>query len=387
MHPFIVTDDLETLKTTTGFTDKPVMAHNGVFNYYAEHTSPFNDTFHFVKEFASVPELLELLKLDSKKFEKVFKQTLSYNKLAFIFPDRDLIMTGAFKEDDGYFHSNDGYKSYTYDFGGSSGNTRAIANRHGGYPNNQLETKFWPDTDDDTEMSDDEYLAKRDQTVGNNHNLYRKGRSIDQALEDRRKDHYKLKSIDLPKFEHKDINITKDNFNHFIFTVKDKDYNTFVKKNKGYTIEEWNKNGEPITYITEMGAIKEVNGVWIENFLKHCRIYSKNEHKSMYHGLSKIINKNGYRPSKSCIKKMGRLLDLKMSNEIKFKEYGIIYRADLKWYYDQVKDNVEPSVSKKTVNWEEAEKKFNERTDEDSHLNSAIPNEDAYAYGWQENYD
>ena len=42
------------------------------------------------------------------------------DKIALLFPDRDLELIGKWVEDNGYFHSNTGYKSYTFDRGGIS---------------------------------------------------------------------------------------------------------------------------------------------------------------------------------------------------------------------------------------------------------------------------
>ena len=125
MHPFLITQDIEELKTTdTDDAKIPAMAHNGVFGEFTDYKSKFSDTFHFIELFMSSPNVIKLLKLDQDKFEKTFTDILSYNKLAFVLPDHDMILVGNFQEDEGYFHSNSGYKSYVRDYGGSSTRTK-----------------------------------------------------------------------------------------------------------------------------------------------------------------------------------------------------------------------------------------------------------------------
>lgn len=109
-HPFVLSNDTETILTTDEFVELGVMAHNGTLFDYAEYTSSFSDTFYFVQKFMYIPEIQSLLKRDVELFTTTFKSILRSNKLAFIFPDSPLVTIGDFKEDEGYLFSNDSYK-------------------------------------------------------------------------------------------------------------------------------------------------------------------------------------------------------------------------------------------------------------------------------------
>lgn len=118
-HPFVVAkDSIEILQNHT-YVDKPIMVHNGTFTAYTNYDG-FSDTYKFIKEFMYHPSLIEMLKTDEKFFKDLFSVKLSTNKLAFLFPndDTDLIRVGYFQENNGYYYSNDSYKSKKVNIGG-----------------------------------------------------------------------------------------------------------------------------------------------------------------------------------------------------------------------------------------------------------------------------
>ena len=109
-HPFIVSENKEEMASfINGVTDKPVMAHNGGFSNYHHGSPKYSDTFMFVNEFIAVPEILNLLKRDNQFLTKIAKSEFSYNRVAFLFPEQDMILIGDFVEDQGVYFSNKSY--------------------------------------------------------------------------------------------------------------------------------------------------------------------------------------------------------------------------------------------------------------------------------------
>lgn len=120
-HPFVVSSDLKECVQIQTTTDKPVLAHNGMFRNLTKYdVNGYSDTFSFANGLMSIPQIMDLYMNNKSEFEKLFKDILGYSKVVFLFPDRDLMMSGEFHEDNGYYHSNSGYKSWVVDVGGSS---------------------------------------------------------------------------------------------------------------------------------------------------------------------------------------------------------------------------------------------------------------------------
>lgn len=118
-HPFVLSNDDDTVLSNNKFVDYPIMAHNGTLFDFTEYNSPESDTYKFARDFMSVTEIQNLLKRDKHLFVDTFKFILKTNRLAFIFPDStSLITLGEFEEDQGYLFSNDSYKKNVYNIGG-----------------------------------------------------------------------------------------------------------------------------------------------------------------------------------------------------------------------------------------------------------------------------
>lgn len=342
MHPFIVSGDEEVVKITeANEIDSPVMAHNGVFYSYSDHQSDYNDTFHFVNKFVYIPELLSLLKRDPKCWESVFKSVISSNKLAFLFPDRDLQLIGEFKEEDGYFHSHNGYKSYVIDRGGSSNYLPSM--HQSSYKQNTIDFENWDESD---------WAEYHDSRLGNTHNLDSiVGSKIsNKALIHRNrevKNTFKkigesrtIKSI---KFTCQDIEITQKNYNHFIFVINNDKYYTFdkdINKNTGWEIERYDPKAI-LTPIVKMGSLKIVKSIVIEKLFENSTFCVKSEFKPKYAALERIINETSYRPSQSSLKKISKLIARKANAPIiKYRRYGEFYINDLNNFYIKSKDNL-----------------------------------------------
>lgn len=113
-HPFVISNVHEDIILLEGFTDNAVLAHNGIFSQFSFKDTGFSDTYHFVDQLMSIPELLALAKRDKDAFEYILSDYMSWNKLAILCPDRDLLLLGTFMTDNGYIYSNKGYKCTNY---------------------------------------------------------------------------------------------------------------------------------------------------------------------------------------------------------------------------------------------------------------------------------
>lgn len=107
-HPFVISNNYEEINITEGWVDKPVMAHNGYIDGCGDKV--YSDTFEFVKDIMSDEVLINLLKKHVDYFEAGLRKVLGWSKLAFLFPDRDMITTGTWEEYDDYFFSNGGFR-------------------------------------------------------------------------------------------------------------------------------------------------------------------------------------------------------------------------------------------------------------------------------------
>lgn len=120
-HPFVVSDIHEEVILLEGKVEKPCLAHNGIFSNIKELEwidQDYSDTYAFSRYIMSEPNILNLFKTNQAIFKIALKGVLSWSRLALLFPDRDMIMLGDFTKDNGYFHSNDGYKRHVVNRGG-----------------------------------------------------------------------------------------------------------------------------------------------------------------------------------------------------------------------------------------------------------------------------
>ena len=116
-HPFYLHKNHDVIVNTNALIEVPAYVHNGIMTLYQANPD-FSDTYSFVSFYLGEPEFLSLLQNKTPLFEDIFSSIIKHQKLAFLFPERDLLMLGNFIEDDGYYHSNTGYKFSYYDRGG-----------------------------------------------------------------------------------------------------------------------------------------------------------------------------------------------------------------------------------------------------------------------------
>ena len=306
-HPFVIGQTQEEVIQDEGYVKYPVLAHNGVFGKYSEWQSAFSDTYHFTKQFMSIPEVLSLLKRDKVTFEAVFKETLGYNKVVFLFPDRDLETVGQFITDEGYMYSNTGYKDpFVRNVGGEETNCNVPYSR---YPatrthshdaaNNFLRNgrKVWPEYEEVDDETGAMVLLKREKNqvdikvtkLNVRELVFKCTSSLIPALEDGI-----IYQLD-PDYDFETKHV-------FVNDVEKKHYRKYVK---------------------------------MVDMLSSCIILPGEGFEKKY--ASYMTLKYKYPASKNAIKKLGKILSRSYGKAvIKIKEYGELDRDGVSVYYEEV---------------------------------------------------
>ena len=120
-HPFVISKDNNTITDTCIETDNPCIVHNGMIYGITNQmflNSQFSDTFAFVKYIMAADGVMEMYNNSFSTFELLTDSFLGSDKLCLLHPDRDLTTVGNYLTDNGYLHSNSGYKFNYYDRGG-----------------------------------------------------------------------------------------------------------------------------------------------------------------------------------------------------------------------------------------------------------------------------
>lgn len=356
MHPFLLSSHEAILQSIKGEFNIPAMAHNGIFNSYGVHNSRFSDTYHFIEKFMSTPEILTLLKRDPEKWKEMFDVKISNQRLAFLFPDRDLILTGTFIEDNGYFHSNSGYKEYTYNRGGHNQTRDEYDFDDFGYP-----------VQDGWERINGILVQKNDKhkTFMENRNFNRptvtpiiplhkrlgqqtvlEKADTAKIIEDAHRNVIKSTSI---KFLDYDIEINEDNYKHFVlipkvdFAIKGENP---IPENTLLTIERFESNTIMNWVCKYAEKDKEMIAVVLERLLKVCHIFPKSEYSTTYMGLYNLIKGTNRTPSASMMKKIHGTLKRGHNKEtVVMKNFGRISWFDLNNFYNSYKQVINTEIN------------------------------------------
>jgi hypothetical protein len=342
-HPFLVTTDKELSIRVDGSFNLPTMAHNGVFYKFTDRQSKYSDTYHFIEKFISNNNVLNILKEDFTQFDDWFSSVLGSAKLAFLFPDRDMLLIGKFTEDDGYFHSNSGYKSYVYDKGGSSsfsgscgwGGRSGLKDNHG----NQLN---FDDVDFNKKWTWDVETMKYKWNESYNKIIH-----LPSAVVTQQKPSPVTNNL---LINGKYLNLTYKNYSKFLFiAAKDNigDYGVF-EKNKPYELVDY-QSSTIVNRIKRVGndpSFKE-HYINMEANIKDFRVYVKAHHRTEFSGLfniSKHIEANG--PTLSLMKNMKKALARNtVGSSLLFKDYGIIEWSNLNYIYKQLESELDKRLS------------------------------------------
>lgn len=113
-HPFIISSkEDEILELLEGYTDKPILAHNGTMKKHAVTGSDKSDTFFFIKNLMSRPSIINLIKEDVNTFEYALQPHLNLSRLCVMFPgDDETKLVGKWHDIEGFKFSKDYNSEY-----------------------------------------------------------------------------------------------------------------------------------------------------------------------------------------------------------------------------------------------------------------------------------
>jgi hypothetical protein len=131
-HPFFISEDIDICTTQYNSLALPAVAHNGTFSYLHKYMiDGYSDTVAFANKIAALPGMTDLIKGRPETFKDLFSGMINGSRVVFLFPDKDMVMLGDFMEDNGYYHSNIGYKQKRFDYGGMDW-TKGMSSYSGG---------------------------------------------------------------------------------------------------------------------------------------------------------------------------------------------------------------------------------------------------------------
>ena len=107
-HPYVA-DPTLIRNTSLPKVTAPLVFHNGTFYSYRK-TGNDSDTFNFVKDALSKPGAVDMLEEMKTTKNPMLDTILSFNKLAIMRPDNELLLLGDFIYEEGLYMSNTYYK-------------------------------------------------------------------------------------------------------------------------------------------------------------------------------------------------------------------------------------------------------------------------------------
>lgn len=125
-HPYVITNNVEESLKIEVTTIKPCLAHNGVFRNIKDLidlNKDLSDTYAFATKVMSNKHIMGLFKDDKQMFKLLLSEILYNSKIAVLHPKRDLELLGNFLNQNGYYHSNNGFCEVINDYGGNSYNS------------------------------------------------------------------------------------------------------------------------------------------------------------------------------------------------------------------------------------------------------------------------
>lgn len=317
-HPFIISSKSEEINTIEGFTNKPILAHNGVFHLFTKNTDKYSDSYWFTKNFMSIPEVLSILRRDPELFKDFFSTKIGGNKIGILFPDREYVKLGYFTEDGGNWHSNDGYKNWrTNNVGGKEVGTKEDVITNYQYGNRQKQLKaFNPNVEDFEDIADT-------------------NKGIIRSL----KPHLVL---------NKTIKLTALNWNHFVFICNRTAFGLmegerFIIKNY---LDPDEKNMADMVIIAQIDNEHNLIGkshIWNKNIkvlMKDFDMTPKVGCIQYYEDLLALEKKLTFKPSKACINKLKKSLSNydRKTGLVSIKKAGRMDKMSVQLYLNEIKE-------------------------------------------------
>lgn len=374
-HPFVLSNKHSECCATEITIDKPCLVHNGFIskiNMYMSLDKDFSDTYAFTRYVMSNKELLKIFDEDEMLFSELTDHMVGSSKIAILYPDQDLKTIGTFIQDEGYQHSNYGYKTYVNDRGGSSflgGNS--YYDRYA-YLQDSFDEGFGGSEDWDTERKSIKQIRK---------DKLRK--DMQEAIKSRVDNPLSITTTRhiVPTnmtFDNNCFPITKYNFNHFNFIEKA----TFEEQKKSgkfevYTLDDFDPecDFQQLKIVSKDGqkTWTQYEAVLTDTVLKDYYYLPKLTYSISYAQYMDLCVKI-VRPGKQCLKKLDKLLYVNLTatgdTEIYYPKVKLFYtKRALQLFRDLVEREIRFRVDKGLPDLESVE----DITEEENSLKEIIP--------------
>jgi len=333
-HPFVISRHQEELLMIEGWVELPTLAHNGIFNSYAEKGSAYSDTYHFTREFMGNPQLLELFKENVEEFDIIFDRLnfMGWNKLAILFPDKGLVYNNGFITDNGYIFSNTGYCN------------SSLRNAGG------VETIVEKTTFKAVVPKEDKAIEQSKQEEAKQLTLALATRSVSSGpiqKEEEPKGHLSSLYDGIRRWFSKDedgkialnISINDKNYDELILIAKNK-FNIFEK---GQMCEVVKFENSAKVFVRKQKDDKELANLTNIEIGLNFRIYSKEAHSKKYAEYKKMC-KEIADPPKTFLKKLEKRISKCKKARIQIRPYGYFDRDAITEYKNQLLSGFNPSV-------------------------------------------
>lgn len=319
-HPFVCSDEHNEVCATNISIDKPALVHNGMFQIYKymKLNPDFSDTYAFSRYIMGNKNIMNIYNEDRELFTDIFGSLIGYNKICILFPDKDLQMIGNFLEDEGYFHSNSGYKSYVYNRGG-------------------VETRNSRDWESDS--CGISIRSKKERTVETETMTFPISKSdlgslgiFDNVNDDNTIFHLNSGVID----------INDDNYHHFCYIKKSNFNIRLINKDTVFFIKNFNKDAVYQTIHYHGDSKTVLNSMITEKIIDECYYLPIGTHNvKMYRDYYKLYTMC-IKPTKNGIKALEKSLSNPKQEgnaQILYKKYNKYFMKDaLKLHLKDLKD-------------------------------------------------
>lgn len=333
-HPFVISQNHEEVVMLKGAINKPCLAHNGVFSSIKQYEAlnpDFSDTYAFSRYVMADTNVLNMFSVNRTLFDLLVKDVLSFNKVAILSPETDLQLLGRWEEDNGYKHSNTGYKTYTYDRGGSSSH---FATNRAGFK----QKSFWNgyDFENPEEVTAESIYSLVDGNVrsqlgmGSTNAVLNLQKSVNKTL----------------SFTCNQIKITANNCKDFEFVKRDAFENAIetkldIKYLNKYLLEEYNENLTTQLLRRDGGNfIARFSLPTVDLLLDYVFIPKSSKKWIIYESFNSLLVAN-IRHSKNSVKTLKAALDKSYRKQpedlVIYKKTGHLYpKQALQLYYDYI---------------------------------------------------
>lgn len=306
-HPFVVSDrHNEVIATDYTTSKRPVLMHNGTFRaitFYQNLDKDYSDTYAFVRHVMSSVHIQNLLDTDEKLFTTVLNEILNNSRVVLFYPDKDMKKIGNFIEDEGYFHSNVGYKRNDYYDRGGRSYSKAWEHDRGFSLNTPLNDSFGDKLKEMLHYNKNKLLSESKKHEENKYRLI----LLDQNS----------------------IKLDQSNFNHFYFFNKEQ----YIRYKATGSQTPYPKHGylnsfDPTAETNIMafgigvGAVVVYDAISVDAIINQYYYVPKKEFRNLYSDYEILVS-TPLEPGKQTIKKLQAMLN---NNHHKGSDFEIYYK-------------------------------------------------------------